>query len=83
MSGLPESYKIAGWRNTTPLDLYSSRIGVGFNFEDGEVVRIALDRASAVHLFETLGDYLNLSHSPKSSGMSSLAVSYPPVTEKV
>lgn len=54
---LPDSYARAAWRCTLPVDA-QDRLGLGFNLETGEVVRLSLDRESARHLAETVSEYL-------------------------
>lgn len=74
---IPNSYRPAEWRNTTPVDSNTNRIGVGFDMHDGTVIRLAISDESARHLAETLLNYLTRSHSPMSSGMPSVEVSTP------
>jgi hypothetical protein len=83
MGAIPNSYQAAEWRNTTPADSNTQRIGVGFDMGDGTVLRITLSQVSARHLAETLNCHLTRSHSPMSSGMPSVDVSYPPGGVKV
>jgi hypothetical protein len=59
---IPNSYTPAEWRNTTPVDSSTNRIGVGFNMHDGAVLRITLSQESARHLAETLRSYLMRIH---------------------
>lgn len=80
---LPTYYTNAAWRNTTPLDCTTARIGVGFTLDSGDTLRLALDETSALHLQETLVDHLTSSHSPSSAGIPSADVSYPPDGVKV
>jgi len=72
---LPASFAKASWRNTTRYNVEDDTIGVGFNLDDGNVIRLALNSESANHLAETIMDYLKQSHSPMSSGISSVDVS--------
>lgn len=58
MGTIPDSYKPAEWRNTTPADSITKRIGVGFNMVDGTVLRLTLSQESARHLAETLQGHL-------------------------
>lgn len=74
---IPGSYQSAEWRNTTPADGNTHRIGVGFDMCDGTVLRLSLSEESARHLAETLLNHLTRSHSPMSSGMPSVEVSTP------
>lgn len=83
MGRIPDIYKPAEWRNTTPVDSETNRIGMGFDLCDGTVVRIALSRESAENLAETLRSYLTRTHSDTSSGMLSVEVSNPPEGENV
>ncbi len=83
MGTIPNSYQAAEWRNTTPADCNTRRIGVGFDMSDGTVFRITLSRESARHLAETLNIHLTRSQSSISSGMPSVDVSYPPGGVKV
>lgn len=39
---LPASYRPATWRNTTPADVETGLIGIGFDLPDGQVLRLAL-----------------------------------------
>ncbi len=78
---LPASYRPAIWRNTTPADVETGLIGIGFDLPDGQVLRLALPLEGARHLAEALLDYLD-AHSAKSSGRPSLAGSMPPGIEK-
>ena len=54
MGTIPNSYTPAEWRNTTPADSNTLRIGVGFDMQDGTTLRITLSQESAKHLSETL-----------------------------
>ena len=83
MGTIPNSYKPAEWRNTTPADSNTNRIGVGFDMSNGTVLRLALSQESARHLAETLHSHLMCSHSETSSGMPSVDVSKPPEGENV
>lgn len=55
----PTSCSDASWRCTLPFDPDRGRVGIGLNLADGSALRVALDRASAMHLAETLRDYLS------------------------
>jgi hypothetical protein len=72
---LSADFMPARWRGTTNTD--GAEIGVSFECGDGAVARLSLPVADARHLAESILDYLGRtsSHSPMSSGMSSLAVS--------
>lgn len=50
----PASYIDATWRATLPFDTARERVGVAFTTVDGTVVRLALDRASAKALRDSL-----------------------------
>lgn len=81
MGTLPDIYQPAEWRNTTPADDISQRLGVGFDRQDGTVIRLSLSAQSAKHLSESLAEFLQevgqRSHSSISSGMPSSDVSTP------
>ena len=83
MGTIPNSYKPAEWRNTTPADENTSKIGVGFNMSDGTVLRLSLSHESVRHLAETLQSHLTRPHSEISSGIPSVEVSKPPRGENV
>lgn len=51
---LPEIYRDASLRNTTPVCPTRDRLGVGFELADGTVVRLALDPQECAHLAEML-----------------------------
>ena len=55
---LPERYKTAIWRNTTPVDPVYREIGIGFCVAGGSDVFFALDMQQAHHVIETLSDYI-------------------------
>ncbi len=78
---VPASYQSATWRNALPVDDNFLELGVGFNLDSGEVIRLRLDLASARHLVGSVSDYIGdhdaRSHSDKSSGMSRSDVSTP------
>jgi len=80
---IPNSYQPAEWRNTTPVSEKTGRIGIGFNTDEGRVIRLSLAEASARQLLASLADYLDADHSPKSSGMPSVEVSIPLEGENV
>ena len=78
-SRLPDSYARASWRNTTPYDAGADALGIGFNTASGEVLRVSLDWISAVHLAESLADYLGCGvQSPRSSDSPMADESCPP-----
>ena len=83
MGTIPNSYRPAEWRNTTPADAQTNRIGVGFCLGNGTVLRLTLSQESARHLAETLHSHLTRPHSEISSGMPSVDVSKPPDGENV
>lgn len=56
----PTEYRDASWCCTLPFDPVKNGFGIGFNLEDKEVVRLLLDRDSAVDLIETLANYLGI-----------------------
>lgn len=80
---IPDCYIHAEWRNTTPLDSETQRIGVGFDLEEGKPSRLSLSLKSAENLKDTLCDYLKNVHSAKSYGIPSLPGSIPDEGEKV
>lgn len=82
MGKIPSSYLSAEWRNTTPVDIETNRIGMGFDLSDGTVVRLSISMESARNMAETLGDYLMRYHSEISAGMPSVEVSIPLDGEK-
>lgn len=86
MGTLPAIYQTAEWRNTTPAEENTQRLGVGFDMPDGSVVRLSLSAQSARHLSESLAEFLQEGglriHSEISDGMPSLDVSMFPVVEK-
>lgn len=51
---LPVSYKDAEWRCTMPFDAASGKVGIGFDLEDGQTVRLALSLKAVRHVIETL-----------------------------
>ena len=70
---IPISYISVTWRNTTPVEKSSESIGIGFDANDGHVLRLKLDIMSAEHLSQTISEYLEahrrkISQSPKSPG---------------
>lgn len=82
MSNIPCSYQEAEWRNTTPIDPNTQRIGLGFNVSNGGVVRFCISMESAKLLVESIHDFIN-SHSPISSEIPSSLGSMPFDGEKV
>jgi hypothetical protein len=83
MGKLPNSFVQADWRNTTPIDSETGRAGVGFNLENGEVLRLSLCPQSVRNLVETLLPYVDRTQSVTSSGIPSIDVSTPLDGEKV
>lgn len=65
---LPDSYRLATFRNITPIT-GDAHLGLGFDVE-GEPVRLRLSVRQAVHVLEALRDYLpsEAVHSCRSSG---------------
>lgn len=55
-SRIPSSYRPATWRGTLPCD--AGETAVSFNLGDGSVLRLRLPVDSALHLAESLADYL-------------------------
>lgn len=82
MSNIPNSYQNAEWRNTTPIDKDTQRIGLGFNVSDGSVVRVCISTDNAKHLVESIHEFINF-HSLMSSGIPSTPGSIPFDGEKV
>ena len=82
MGRIPKSYMPAEWRNTTPVEHDTNRIGIGFDASDGNIIRLVISIASARHLAESIQEFLS-SHSVMSSGMPSVDVSKPPDGENV
>lgn len=76
MKAMPDIYKLAEWRNTTPVDKSDGTIGVGFNLSDGSIIRLCLPVMHAKMLHESIHEFLN-DHSEISSGIPSVAVSTP------
>ena len=64
----------ASWRCVTGFCPKSERIGIGFNFEDGRVFRVALDLESARAIAEEINYHIR-SQSPISAGIPSRDVS--------
>ncbi len=56
---IPGLYLKAEWRNTTPVDWKKKEIGIGFNLDNGETMRIRIDLDSSKHLCETIEDYVS------------------------
>lgn len=65
---LPSSYLPATSRNVTPICPNTGRIGVGFTLEDGTVLRLSLDVASATFLREGLSTYISNEAGNQSAG---------------
>lgn len=84
MRRTPQSFKTATWQCTLPID-ENGHQGVGFNTEDGGVIRLYLDEKSVVALRETLqSDYfVKVNQALKSSGNPIDDVSSTPEMEKV
>jgi hypothetical protein len=76
---LPPQYRAAKLRCVLPYHAENDRMGVGFELEDGTVLRLALDGASMRALIEWGGDYLvSGCQSPRSSEIPSVAGSVDP-----
>ena len=78
---VPGSFTRSKWRGTTACD-DSGSIGISFDLPDGSIVRLALDRKSAINLAGTVKEYIDAykserSHSFNSSGMPSVEGSTP------
>lgn len=56
---LPSLYQPARWRSTSPADRETQDIGLSFELRSGEVLRLRIDRVSALYLGETLRTYLS------------------------
>ena len=82
MSKIPHCYLEAEWRNTTPRDPNTQRIGIGFNVASGDVIRLCISIESAKHLVESIYGFIN-SHSSMSSEILSSLGSMPFDGEKV
>ena len=80
---IPESFTQSELRGVLPMDPATERMGLSFNLHDGNIIRLSISKDSAVHIAKIILDYLNLSHSPMSSGMPSSDVSYPSEGSKV
>ena len=77
MGSLPSSYIQVVWRNTTPVDAKTDHVGLGFDLDDGSVLRLSLSPETVRHLMETLQPYVHRTQSETSSGIPSLDVSTP------
>ena len=70
---VPAAYQSATWRNATPIDPASKKIGIGFDLEEGRVTRLCLSVEDALRLWDTLGESLSAhftsSQSERSSGI--------------
>ncbi len=80
--GIPHGSRLATWRGTTGNDVM---VGFSLDLEDGAVSRYVLDPVDALNLCITLLDRIQrcLSHSDRSPGMPSVAVSTPQEGVKV
>jgi hypothetical protein len=58
MPPIPPIYRVANWRNTTPVDS-TGRIGIGFDNADGSTTRLSLDVRSAAALGSALTEALS------------------------
>lgn len=77
---MPDIYKPASWRNTLPVAGEKEEMGIGFDLENGEIVRLCLDLTCARHLSESIAEFLanyERSQPAKSHGRSSLPGSMP------
>jgi len=87
-SRIPPAYIAATWRNTTPVDPNTLRIGIGLDVGD-RVERFSLSIEDARHVRETLGLFLDAhacptrSHSASSLGSPTLDESIPRGSENV
>ena len=73
LSPLPPSYVSASWHCVLPVDA-DGRQGIGFNLEDGRVVRLAIDAETALALVTEIRAYRAGDprfHSPISDGSPS------------
>ena len=69
---IPKAYSKATWRNTTRVCGNPAEIGVGFDYSNGEVIRLRIDIEDARILKKSIEEHLHLhdlSHSDKSSGI--------------
>lgn len=84
MRRTPVSYITATWRCTLPIDIDGNQ-GVGFDLEDGRVIRLYLDRKSVESLCMTLKEnyFSTTSQSEALDGNPIVEVSSIPETEKV
>lgn len=83
---LPLIYTNAQARNVTPVCAVRDRLGVGFELESGEVVRLAISRQNADALAQMLADYVKSpagSQSPMSQEIPSEPRSVPSEGVKV
>lgn len=76
-SQLPDCYVQAEWRNVTPVDRSTGRIGISFDLPEGTVMRFAVDRDEAERFARSILAYAKESrtgvHSEISSGSPSEA----------
>ena len=80
---IPPSFNDATWNGTLPVDVAYGEMGVSFNVENGDVLRLRLPVDSARKLAESIRDYLDASQSPKSSGIESAPGSIPLLGKEV
>jgi hypothetical protein len=77
MRRIPASFQDAIWYGTLPVCTEEGKLGVSFERFDGHILRLKLPVESARHLAESVLDYLENSHSAKSSGIESVPGSTP------
>lgn len=58
-SRLPDSYRPATWRGTTPVDTASGELGISFDTSDGKTVRFRLSVTAAEHLIGSVKGFLD------------------------
>jgi hypothetical protein len=79
---LPPSAKPAQLRTVLPTDMSRARMGISFNMDNGEIVRMSLSVREAKRVMESLRDeirrYRHCVHSPISSGNPSVSGSVVP-----
>ena len=94
ISRLPKSYSRAWWRCVSSVDQDTCRVGLGFNLENGEVLRISVPASDAMRIAESITYFVQCylddpfgkarvhdpiqSQSAKSSGNPSADVSMEP-----
>lgn len=76
-SRTPASYKNASVFGVLPYDQAIRKIGIGLKTDDGQVLRYALDAASAIFLSRVFSRYPETAHSPRSSGIPKVEGSKP------